>query len=94
MRNKNARTVAEIHGLCTLINSLETATTATTLAATHVGWDWGGVLNATDLDASAGEGTESGLATWSWGGLTLATGSADLDVHGTDAELLQGEHGG
>lgn len=69
-------------------NNLETATTATTLAASRVGGSGGNVLNAADLHAGAGKGTESGLGTGAGSLGTVTTSGTDLDVEGSDAELL------
>ena len=80
--------------------SLEAATTATTLATDRVGGDGGDVLDAANLQAGAGQGAEGALGTGSGGLGTVATGGADLDVEGGDAELLalgsnilRGQHG-
>lgn len=55
----------------------ETATTATTLAAGRVGGSGGNVLNAADLHAGAGQGTESGLGTGA-GGLGAVAFETDV----------------
>jgi hypothetical protein len=47
-------------------SNLETATTATTLAASGVRWCRGNILNSADLHARTGESTESGLSAWAW----------------------------
>lgn len=79
----------------------ETTTTATTLAAGRVRGDGGDVLDAADAHTGTGEGTEGGLATGA-GLLGAGTaGSTELDVEGSDADLLAlggdvlgGEHRG
>ena len=53
-------------------SNLETTTTATTLAAGRVGGRGGDVLNAANLHAGTGQGTESGLGTGA-GGLGTVT---------------------
>lgn len=62
--------------------------------------DGGDVLNAANLHASAGEGTEGGLGTGAGALGADTTGSAELDVEGVDAaflaaldDVLGGEHG-
>lgn len=78
----------------------ETTTTATTLPASRVGGSGGDILNAADLHASTGKGAESGLSTGTGGLGAVTTGGPDLDVEGSDAELLAadsdvlgGQHG-
>ncbi len=67
---------------------LQTATTATTLSAGRVGGGGSNVLNAANLHASTGEGTEGRLGTGAGGLGAVTTGGADLDVKSVDAELL------
>jgi len=90
----------------------ETTATATALATGRVGRSRGDVLNAADLHAGAGEGTEGRLGTGAGGlgavtcegvhvsilesgggkhGVKRTTGSTDLDVEGSDANLLAAE---
>ena len=59
---------------------LETATTATTLAAGRVGGGGGDILDAADLHAGAGKGAESGLGTGAGGLGAVTTSGTDLDV--------------
>ena len=69
-------------------NNLQTTTTATTLSAGRVGGSGGDVLDAADLHAGTGQGTESRLGTGAGGLGAVTTSSPDLDVEGGDAELL------
>jgi hypothetical protein len=80
---------------------LQTATTATTLAASGVRWGWSHILNAANLHAGASQGTESGLSTWTWSLGAVTTSGTDLDVESVDAKLLaadgnilSSQHGG
>jgi hypothetical protein len=66
----------------------ETTTTATTLSAGAVGGSGGDVLNAADSHAGTGEGTEGRLGTRAGGLGAVTTGGTDLDVEGSDADLL------
>lgn len=67
---------------------LQTTTTATTLSAGRVRGSGSNVLNAANLHAGTGKGTEGRLGTGT-GGLGAVTASgADLDVKSVDAELL------
>lgn len=79
----------------------ETATTATTLPAGRVRRGGGDVLNAADLHAGTGKGTESRLSTGTGGLGAVTTSGPNLDVEGSDAELLaagsnvlSSQHGG
>lgn len=79
----------------------ETTTTATTLSAGAVGGSGGDVLDAADSHAGTGEGTEGRLGTGAGGLGAVTTGGTDLDVEGSDADLLAagsdvlgGQHGG
>lgn len=66
---------------------LQTTTTATTLSAGAVGGDGSNILNTTDSQARAGQGTESALTTRT-GGLGASTASStDLDVDSVDTKL-------
>merc|ERR1712232_330523 len=51
--------------------------------------DWGAVLNAADLDASTSQGTQGRLTTRTRGLGALATSATDLNVQGSDTELMQ-----
>jgi len=79
----------------------QTTTTATTLSPRRVGWGWGNILDAANLHAGASKSTESRLGTWARGLGAVTTGSPDLDVEGSDAQLLaadgdvlSSQHGG
>merc|ERR1712232_168020 len=50
--------------------------------------DWGAVLNAADLDASTSQGTQGRLTTRTRGLGAPATSATDLNVQGSDTELL------
>jgi hypothetical protein len=67
---------------------LETTTTATTLAASAIGWYRCDVLNATNAHTRTSKGTQSSLTTWTWSLGTVTAHSANLDVQGSDTELL------
>ena len=67
---------------------LQTTTAATTLSAGRIGGSRSNILNATDLHASTGKGTESGLGTRAGGLGTVTTSGTDLDVQSVDAKLL------
>jgi len=70
---------------------LQTATTATALPAGAISGHGSDILNAADLHAGTGEGAERSLGTRA-GGLGLDTsGGTDLDVEGSDAELLEAD---
>merc|ERR1719223_1383757 len=80
--------------------ALETATAATTLAASGVGGDGGHILNAANLEAGASKSAQGGLGTGTEGLGAVATGGPELHVEGGDAELLEldssvlgGKHG-
>ena len=60
-------------------NNLQTTTTATTLSAGRVRGGGGDVLDAADLHAGTGQGTESRLGTGA-GGLGAVTCSGVLDA--------------
>lgn len=66
----------------------ETTTTATTLPASRVGRSGGDVLDTADLHASTGKGAEGRLSTGTGGLGAVTTSGPDLDVEGSDAELL------
>merc|ERR1711939_43223 len=66
----------------------ETTITATTLAASGIGWSWGNILDSANLHAGTSESTESGLSTWAWGLGTVTSSGADFDVKSVDAQLL------
>ena len=68
--------------------SLQTTTTATTLATGRVGGGGGDVLDAADPHAGTGEGTEGRLGAGAGGLGAVTTSGTDLDVEGGDAELL------
>ena len=79
---------------------LETATTAATLPAGAVGRSRGDVLIAADFHARTGEGAEGGLGTGARGLGGRTAGGTELDVKGSDADLLaadgnvlRGKHG-
>jgi hypothetical protein len=83
-----------------IVAHLQTATTAGALAAGRVGGDGGHVLNSADLQASTGQGSESGLGTRAGGLGALTASGAQLDVNSGHAELLNaggavvsGQHG-
>ena len=71
-----------------MARSLESSSTASGLSAGGVSWDWGNILNASDLHSGASEGAEGGLGSWSWGLGALSSGSSQLDVEGVDVEGL------
>ena len=79
---------------------LQTPSTTTTLAACGIGGNGGHVLNAADLDARASKGAEGRLGTRAGGLGAISTGGTDLDVKGSDSQLLaalsnvlSGQHG-
>lgn len=57
------------------------------LATGRIGGDGGDVLNATDAHAGTGKSTESGLSTGAGGLGASTTGSTELDVESSDANL-------
>jgi hypothetical protein len=61
------------------IQQLQTTTTATTLSAGRVGGGRGNVLNAADLHAGTGQGTESRLGTGA-GGLGTVTCKVEISL--------------
>ena len=70
------------------------------LAAGRVGGDGGHVLDTANAHAGTGEGTEGALSTRAGGLGASTTGSPELDVEGSDADLaaadgdvLRGKHG-
>jgi hypothetical protein len=69
--------------------TLKATTAAGTLTASAVGGDGGVVLNAADLETSAGEGAEGRDTTGAESAATDTTSSPDADVDGVDATLLQ-----
>ena len=78
----------------------ESATAATTLSAGRVGGDGGNILNATNLEAITGEGTDGRLGARSGGLGENTTLSTELDVDSIDANSLEltadvdgGKHG-
>ncbi len=71
-------------------SSSESSTSATTVSSGCVGRNGSDILNSADLEAVSGECSESGLSAGA-GGLGLNTTSGShLDVHGVDADLLEG----
>lgn len=68
----------------------ESSTSATAVSSGCVGRNGSDILNSADLEAVSGEGSEGGLSAGA-GGLGLDTTSGShLDVHGVDADLLEG----
>ena len=51
--------------------------------------DWGHVFDPADLDAVTGDGSEGGLRTGAWGLIAIASAGSELDVDGSDVELLE-----
>lgn len=68
---------------------LATATTAGALATSAIRGEGSHILDTADLEASASEGTDGRLGTGASRAGTDTTGTADLDVDGSDAELLE-----
>lgn len=66
----------------------ETATTATTLPSGGVGRGGCDILDTANAHAGTGEGAEGGLGTGAGGLGAVTTSGSDLDVEGSDAELL------
>lgn len=69
-------------------NNLKSATTSTTLSAGRVRGNRGNVLNAANLDTGTGKSAESRLSTRTRSLGTGTTGSTDLEVKSSDANLL------
>ena len=79
---------------------LKSASTSGTLSAGRISGNRGHIFNSTNLKASTGKSSKSGLSTRSGGLGAVTTGSSHLNVHGGDAELLglssgihSGKHG-
>lgn len=78
----------------------ESSTSSTTSASGGISWDWGNILNSTDLESISGKGSNGRLGTWSWGLGGDSSSSSELDVNGVDSDILEeldnvhsGEHG-
>ena len=69
-------------------SSLQTATTATTLPPGRVGRGRCDVLDTANTHTGTGESAEGRLGTGAGGLGAVTTSSPDLDVEGSDAELL------
>ena len=67
----------------------ESSSSSSTGSSGRVSWDWGDVLNSSDLDTVSGKGSDGGLSSWSWGLGLDSTSSSKLDVHGVDTDILK-----
>ena len=67
----------------------ESSSSSTTLSSGGISWDWGNVLNSTDLDTVSGNGSDGGLGTWTWGLGVDTTSSSELDVDGVDSDISE-----
>jgi hypothetical protein len=70
----------------------ESSSSSTTTSSGGIGWDWGNILNSTDLETVSGKGSNGRLSTWSWGLGGDTTSSSELDVHGVDSDILEELH--
>ena len=71
------------------LSSSESSTSSTTSSSGGIGWDWGYVLNSTDLQAVSGQGSDGRLSAWAWGLGVSSSSSSQLDVDGIDSNVLQ-----
>lgn len=72
----------------TVVNDLQTTTTATSLPAGGVGRDRGHILDAADLHRRTGQSAQRRLGSGTGGLGLVATGGTELDVQGGDAQRL------
>ena len=69
-------------------NKLQTATTTTLGLAGRIGGNGSHILDSSDLHSSTGQGTQSSLSTGTGRSGSVTSSRSQLDVHGSDAELL------
>ena len=67
----------------------ESSTSSSTGSSGGIGWDWGDVLDSSDLETVSGKGSDGRLSTWSWGLGLDTTSSSKLDVDGVDTNILE-----
>ena len=67
----------------------ESSTSSTTASSGGIGWDWGDILNSTDLESVTGESSDGRLGTWTNGSGAVTTSTSQLDVHGVDTDISE-----
>ena len=67
----------------------ESSSSSTTSTSGGISWDWGNILNSTDLETVSGKGSDGGLGTWTWGLGVNTTSSSELDVNGVNSDILK-----
>ena len=66
----------------------QSSTSSTTGSSGGIGWDWGNILNSTNLESISCEGSDGRLGTWTWSLGVNTTSSSEFDVDGGDADIL------
>ena len=67
---------------------LQTTTSASSLSSGGIGWDWGHILNASNLESSTSQSSKGRLSSWSRSLGSASSGGTELDVQGIDAQVL------
>merc|ERR1712127_733856 len=70
--------------------SSESSSSSTTRLSGRISWNWGNILNSTDLESISSKSSDGGLGTWSGGLGVNTTSSSKFDVNSSDTNILEG----